>query len=88
MLVSKQNTVHFPTVNERAKPVSFNAAKYATEFGVLREEFRSRFQDFREHETCFRIFPSSFEADVEAVPKNSKWTSKICRAEKNEIEIS
>jgi hypothetical protein len=41
---------------------------HATE-GVLKEEFRSRFQDFRKHETSFRIFASPYEADAEAVPK-------------------
>jgi hypothetical protein len=35
----------------------------------LREEFKSRFQDFRKHETSFRIFASSFEVDAEAVPE-------------------
>jgi hypothetical protein len=35
----------------------------------LREEFRSRFQDFRKHETPFRIFASPYEADVQAVPE-------------------
>jgi hypothetical protein len=67
--LTKQNTAHFPTLDDRAKSVSFNAAKYATEFGVLREEFKSRFQDFRKHETSFRIFTSLFEVDVEEAPK-------------------
>jgi hypothetical protein len=34
--LTKQNTVHFSTLNDRAESVSFNAAKYATEIGVLR----------------------------------------------------
>jgi hypothetical protein len=34
---TKQNTAHFPTLNDRAKSVSFSAAKYATEVGVLRK---------------------------------------------------
>jgi hypothetical protein len=38
--LTKQNTAHFPTLNDRAKSVSFNAANYATEVGVLREAFR------------------------------------------------
>jgi hypothetical protein len=67
--LTKQNAAYFPTLNDRAKSVSFNAAKNATEVGVLREEFKSRFQDFRKHETSFRIFASPFEVDVEAVPK-------------------
>jgi hypothetical protein len=46
-----------------------NAAKCATEVGVLREEFKYRLQDFRKHETSFRIFASLFEVDVEAVPE-------------------
>jgi hypothetical protein len=81
----KQNTAHFPTLNDRAKSISFNAAKYATEVGVLREEFKSRFQDFRKNKTSFRISASPFEVNVEAVPeefqmlkqcpKNSKWNS-------------
>jgi hypothetical protein len=45
--LTKQNTSHFPTLNDRAKSVLFNAAKYATEVGVLREEFKSRFQEFK-----------------------------------------
>jgi hypothetical protein len=61
--VSKQNTVHFPTIHERVKSVSFHAAKYEIEVDVLREEFKS----FRKHETYFRIFSSPFEVDVEAV---------------------
>jgi hypothetical protein len=67
--VLKQNTVHFPTLNERAIFVSFNATKYATEFAVLREEVKSRFQDFRKHEISFWIFASLCEEDIEAVPK-------------------
>jgi hypothetical protein len=35
----------------------------------LREEFKTRFQDFRKHETSFRIFASLFEVDVEVVPE-------------------
>jgi hypothetical protein len=35
----------------------------------LREEFKSRFQDFRKHETSFRIVASPFEVDAEAVPE-------------------
>jgi hypothetical protein len=35
----------------------------------LREEFISKFQDFRKHETSFRIFASPFEVYVEAVPE-------------------
>jgi hypothetical protein len=67
--LTKQNTAHFPTLNDRAKSASFNAAKYATEFGVWREEFKSRFQDFRKNETSFRILASPFKVDVEAVPE-------------------
>jgi hypothetical protein len=67
--LTKRNTTHFPTLNDRATSVSFNAAKFVTEVGVLREEFKSRFQDFRKHETSFRIFASPFEVDVEAVPE-------------------
>jgi hypothetical protein len=67
--MSQQNTMHFQTLNERAKSVSFNAAKYATEAGILREEFKSNFQDFRKHETSFQISASLFKVDVEAVPK-------------------
>jgi hypothetical protein len=67
--LTNQNRAHFPTLNDKAKSVSFNVAKYATEIGVLREEFKSRFQDFRKHETYFRIFASPFETDVEAVPE-------------------
>jgi hypothetical protein len=67
--LTKQNTAHFPTLNDRAKSVSSNAAKYANEVGVLREEFKSTFQDFRKQKTSFRIFTSPFEADVEAVPE-------------------
>jgi hypothetical protein len=33
----------------------------------LREDLKSRLQDFRKHETYFRIFASPFEVDVEAV---------------------
>jgi hypothetical protein len=36
---------------------------------VFREELKSRFQDFRKHETSFRIFASPFEVDVEAEPE-------------------
>jgi hypothetical protein len=61
--------VHFPTLKDRAKSVSSNAAKYANEVGVLREEFKSRFQYVRMHETSFRIFASPFEVDVEVVPE-------------------
>jgi hypothetical protein len=67
--LTKQNTAHLPTLGDRVKSVSFNAAKYATELDVLREELKSRFQDFRKHETPFRIFASPFEVDVEAVPE-------------------
>jgi hypothetical protein len=67
--LTKQNTARFPTLNDRSKSVSFNEAKYVTEVGVLREEYKSRFQDFRKHETSFRIFASPFEVDFEAVPK-------------------
>jgi hypothetical protein len=67
--LTKQNTAHFPTLNDRARSMSFNAAKYATEVGVLREEFKSRFQDFRSYETSFRIFASLFEVAVGAVPE-------------------
>jgi hypothetical protein len=70
--LTKQNTAHIPVLDDRAKSASFNAAKYATEVGVLREEFKSRFQDFRKQETSFRIFASLFEVDVEAVPKKFK----------------
>jgi hypothetical protein len=35
----------------------------------LREEFKSRFQDFRKYETSFLIFASPFEVDVEAEPE-------------------
>jgi hypothetical protein len=61
--------VKFPTSNKRAKSVSFSGAKYATEVGVLRREFRSGFQDFKKHETSFQIFVSPFVVDVEAVPE-------------------
>jgi hypothetical protein len=37
----------------RAKSVSFNAEKYATEVGVLKREFKSRFQDSGKHDTSF-----------------------------------
>jgi hypothetical protein len=67
--LTKQNTAHFLTLNDRAESVSFNAAKYATEVGVLKEEFKSRFQDFRKHETSFRMFTSLFKVYVEAVPE-------------------
>jgi hypothetical protein len=67
--IIKQNTAYFATLNEKAKSVSFNAAKYATEVGVLTEEFKSRFQDFRKHETSFRMLASLFEVDVEAAPE-------------------
>jgi hypothetical protein len=70
--LTKQNTAHFRTLNDRAKSVYFNAVKYVTEVGVLREEFKSRFQYLRKHKTSFRIFASLFEVEVEAVPKNSK----------------
>jgi hypothetical protein len=66
--MSEQNTFRFPTSNERDKCVSLNATKRATEAGVLREMFRSRFQDFRSHERCPRIFASSFEVDIQVVP--------------------
>jgi hypothetical protein len=42
--LTQQNTAQFPTLNDRAKSVSFNAKKYATEVGVLREEFKCTFQ--------------------------------------------
>jgi hypothetical protein len=58
--VSKQSTVRFPTLNERAKSVSFNAEQCATEFCVLRREFKKR-------GTSFRIFASPFEVHAEAV---------------------
>jgi hypothetical protein len=74
--LTKQNTVHFPALNERAKSVSFNAAKCAIEVGVLREEFKSRFPDFRKHETSFQIFASPFELDVETVPKKFQRAGK------------
>jgi hypothetical protein len=61
--------VHFPTLNERAKSVIFNAAEYATEVGILREEIKCRFRYFRKHEISFQIFASPFEVDVEAVPE-------------------
>jgi hypothetical protein len=61
--------VHFLTLNERAKSVSFNAEKYATEVGVLRREFKSRFRDFGKHEKSFRMFASPFEGNVETVPE-------------------
>jgi hypothetical protein len=80
--MSKQITMHFSTLNDRAKSASFNAAKYATEDGVLREKFKCRFQDFRKHKTYFRIYASPFEVDVEAVPENSTWSSQISRADK------
>jgi hypothetical protein len=54
---------------QKAKSICFNAEKYANEVGVLREELKSRFQDFRKHETSFRIFASPFEVDVEAAPE-------------------
>jgi hypothetical protein len=66
--LTNQNTALFSNLNDRAKSVSFNAAKYATEVGVLREEFKSRFQDYGKHKTSFRIFASPFEVNVEAVP--------------------
>jgi hypothetical protein len=47
--------VHFPTLNERDKHVAFDAAKYATEVGVLREEFKYKFQDFEKHEMSGNI---------------------------------
>jgi hypothetical protein len=67
--VTKQNTAYFPTLNDRDKSAFLNAEKYATEFGVLREELKSRVQDFKKHETPFRIFASPFEVYVEAVPE-------------------
>jgi hypothetical protein len=70
--LTKQNTAHFPTLNDTAKYVSFNVVKYATEFGVLREESKSKFQDIEKHETSFRIFTSPFEVDVEAVGEKSR----------------
>jgi hypothetical protein len=33
----KQNTLHFQTLTGKAKSVSFNAAKYATDVDILRE---------------------------------------------------
>jgi hypothetical protein len=68
--VSKQNTAHLPALNDRDKSVFFNAENYATEFGVLRREFKSRFRDFVKHETSFRIFASPFEVNVEVVPEH------------------
>jgi hypothetical protein len=59
----------FQLQNERVKSVSFNAEKYATEVGVLRREFKSRFRDFWKHETSFRISASPSEVNVEAVPE-------------------
>jgi hypothetical protein len=32
-----KKTMHFPTLNKRAKSVSFNAAKYANEVDILRK---------------------------------------------------
>jgi hypothetical protein len=81
---TKCRAAHFPTLNDRAKSVSFSEAKYATEVGVLREEFRSRFQDFRKHETSFRIFVSLFELDVEAVPEKFQMeTHRIAKQRRN-----
>jgi hypothetical protein len=51
--LTKQNTAHSPTLDDRAKSAYFNAAKYAAEVDVLREEFKSRSQGFRKHETSF-----------------------------------
>jgi hypothetical protein len=67
--LTKQNTAHFTTLNDKAKSVSFNAAKYVTEVGGLREEFKSRFQDFKKHKTSFRMSASPFEVYAEAVPE-------------------
>jgi hypothetical protein len=53
----------------RGNCVSFNAAKYATEVSILREEFKSRFQDFRNHKTSIQIFELPFELHVQAVPE-------------------
>jgi hypothetical protein len=68
--MSKYSTVLFPVLNGRAKSVSFNAEIYATEVGVLRREFKSRFRDFGKHETSFRTFASPFEVNFEAVPEH------------------
>jgi hypothetical protein len=79
--MSKPNTVHFPTLSEkRPKSVSFSAPKYATEVGTLREEFKSRFQDFTKHKTSFRIFASPFEVDVEAVPEKFQMRLIDCQS--------
>jgi hypothetical protein len=67
--LTKQNTAHIPTLNDRVKSVSFNVAKYAAEVGGLREEFKSRFQVLKKYETPFQIFASPFEVYVEAVPE-------------------
>jgi hypothetical protein len=45
--------MHFQALNEKAKSVSFNTEKYATEAGVLREELKYRFLDLESTKHVF-----------------------------------
>lgn len=74
----KTPTVHFLTLN---RWISFSAAVYAAEVGILREEFKSRFQDFRKHETSFKILASLYETMTRLCQKNYKSSSQICGEE-------
>jgi hypothetical protein len=66
------NTTHFPTLHEHVSGnanIEFDVSKYATELTSLQNEFEKRFQEFRRHESSFRLFSLPFDVDVGSAPE-------------------
>jgi hypothetical protein len=59
------NLAHFPTLRSVTPP---DAMAYSEKINSLREEFGSRFSDFRRHRPDIAIFASPFQVDVESAP--------------------
>lgn len=64
-----KNTIHFPKLMECVKnSATWNSNDYVQCISNLKEEFKSRFSDFREKEIFMRMFSSPFSVDIGSVP--------------------
>ena len=65
--INNKNFNHFPTF---LKCKDQNTQKYAKLISELREEFESRFHDFKENASSFEIFSGPFSIKSDDVPEN------------------
>ncbi|XP_063989608.1 general transcription factor II-I repeat domain-containing protein 2-like [Diachasmimorpha longicaudata] len=63
-----KNFTHFPTLSEQPDITSETAAEYASLTSDLKNEFESRFQDFKKYRLFFSAFATPFSTDVSSLP--------------------